>query len=174
MKFTPKTEREIAELGNLPKGAYPFEVLNAAEKRSKSGNDMIDVELLVYAGDGGTRKLHDYLMEKMARKLSNFCHTQGLEVKYDAGTLIAEDCLGRSGYLFLTVQEARPKEDGSGDWPARNSVADYIDTEEYHRLTGAAPKAPVAAAVPAAAAKPVPAPAKAGGAADNEEDDVPF
>jgi hypothetical protein len=164
MNFTPKTEKEIAEMGNLPKGAYPFEVLNAVAKQSKSGNDMIELQLLVFTPSGGQRKMRDWIMEKVARKLYNFCANNGLKAKYDAGTLTAEDCLGANGYLFLGIEKGREKDDGSGNWPDRNSVADYIDAREYRELTGDAP-------AEKASLEPVKASA---GASPAAEDDVPF
>ena len=41
MKVTPKTEKEIAEMGLIPAGTYDFEVKNAEDQVSKaSGNDL--------------------------------------------------------------------------------------------------------------------------------------
>ena len=124
MQFTPKTEKELAERGLLPVGVYPFEVLNATDKTSANGNEMIVLDLLIHCTDGSNRKITDYLMEKVAFKLHGFCKAVGLIIKYNAGNFTAEDCLGKSGYLKLKIEDARPK-DGGGEWPAKNSVNGY-------------------------------------------------
>ena len=174
MRTEPKTEKEIAELGNLPKGIYPFEVLNATAKMSKAGNEMIELELLVHAPSGRSVKMRDWLMAKMARKLYNFCANcgAGLKAKYDADSLTAEDCLGVNGYLFLSIQKGRPRDDGNGDWPDRNAVADYCSEAEARESAEEAgqfvPPAPLPK--PPSAAVPV----KARDAAPASNDDEPF
>lgn len=128
MQFKPKTEKELAEANMIPDGDYAFEVLNAVAKPSRAGNDMIELTLRIFVGES-SRQLNDYLMEKVAYKLFHFCAYTGLQKQYDAGTLTAEDCLGRSGFLSIGTQKGKPKDDGSGDvWPDRNSVKDYIRT----------------------------------------------
>lgn len=129
MKFPAKTEKEIAEMNNLPPGDYPFEVLNAVDGKSSKGNDMITLTLRVFVGDS-SRQLNDYLLEAMPGKLFHFCQYTGLADKYAAGTLSADDCLGRTGYLTTGIQKGKEKDDGSGDvWPDRATVKDYIRGE---------------------------------------------
>jgi len=161
MKFTPKTEKELAEQGLAPKGTYPFEVMTAADRISKtSGKEMIAIEIIFYLPDGSSRKITDYLMESVAFKLNSFCKSTGLLAKYNEGSFSAEDCLDKSGYVNIAIEAAKPKEDGSGDWPAKNKVASYA--------SGADKKTVVA---PAPAATP-----QAGGAAGGDDDgsDIPF
>ncbi len=126
MNIKPKTEKEIAEMNNMPAGDYPFEVLDAIEGPSKKGNDMITLTLRVFVGDA-SRQLNDYLLESMPGKLFHFCQYTGLADKYAAGTLTAEDCLGKTGFLTTGIQKGKPKDDGSGDvWPDRATVKDYV------------------------------------------------
>ena len=159
-----KTEKELAEQGLLPKGTYPFEVADALEKISTKGNEMIVVQLIVYADDGSSRKLTDYLMESVAFKLHSFCKSTGLLPKYNEGNFGAEDCLGRSGYVNIAIEPAKPKEDGNGEWPAKNKVASYA--------SGAADKASSGAVQ--AAAKPAPTEAQQANQGGNVDEDVPF
>lgn len=129
MKVTPKTEKEIAEENNLPVGDYPFEVLNAVNAKSKKNSDMITLTLRVFVGES-TRQINDYLLDSMPGKLFHFCSYTGLAQKYNEGTLTADDCLGKSGYLTIVTQKGKKKDDGSGDfWPDRSSVKDYIRNE---------------------------------------------
>jgi hypothetical protein len=163
MKFTPKTEKELAEQGLLPKGTYPFEVADALEKVSTKGNDMIVVHLIVYADDGSSRKLTDYLMESVAFKLHSFCKSTGLLPKYSEGNFGAEDCLGRSGYVNIAIEPAKPKEDGNGEWPAKNKVASYASGAEK-AASGAVPSV----------TKPAPTEREQANQSDTDSSDVPF
>jgi len=164
MKFQPKTEKEIAEAGLLPVGVYPFEVLEASDSTSKAGNGMIVLDILIHAPDGSNRKLTDYLLEAMAFKLYHFSKHHGLIDKYQAGSLTAEDCIGRSGWVKLGIQKGKPKPDGGGDYPDRNSVATYV----------AGPDLPPRALVPPKAQQPTEAPLGNLLPAGGPDEDVPF
>jgi cobalamin biosynthesis protein CbiG len=121
MKFQPKTAEEIAREDLLPKGEYDFEVVTAEEKTSKTGNEMIALNIRVFSGTTGANFVRDFLLEKIAYKLRHFCEATGLLPKYENGTLTADDCEGKVGRLKLVV-----KEDKTGTYPPQNSVADYI------------------------------------------------
>jgi hypothetical protein len=118
MNFTPKNEQEIAAEGLLPAGLYDFEVITAEEKVSKSGNDMIALELKVYDAEGRTRFVRDWLLEAFLRKLMAFCKETNLRGAYEAGTLKAGDLVGKSGKVELAIEE-------KGDFPAKNTVKTY-------------------------------------------------
>lgn len=140
MKVTPKTEKELQEMNNIPDGDYPFEILDAIDGKSKKGSDMITLTLRLFVGES-SRQLNDYLLDAMPGKLFHFCQYTGLADKYAAGTLTAEDCLGKTGFLTVKTQKGKLKDDGSGDyWPDRSSVSDYI--------RGEFKKAPVVAPAP--------------------------
>jgi hypothetical protein len=124
MQFKPKTEDEIQRENLLEEGAYPFQVVEAAEGKSKKGNDMITVKLRLYRPSGGECFVFDYLLEAMAFKLLHFCEEVGLADKYEAGTLTDEDCVGKEGMVMIGIQDAK------GGYPAKNVVADYGEDEE--------------------------------------------
>jgi hypothetical protein len=120
MKFTPKTEEEIQREGLLPIGEYPFEVIEAKDKVSKNGNQMIEVKVEVFNLDEDTsRFIFDYLMEKMAFKLRHFCAATGLIEAYEDGSLSAEMCQGKTGTCKVGVKH-------SEEFPSRNEIRDYI------------------------------------------------
>ena len=110
-------------------GIYPFEVSEAIDKKSKSGNDMIELKLKIWDQLGHERQCFDYLLESMAHKLRHFCEVGGLIDKYDSGDLQAVNCIGKSGHLELVIQVGKPKPEG-GYYPDKNSVKDYIKTEK--------------------------------------------
>ncbi len=148
MRFVPKTEEECARGDLLPEGTYETVVRAAEEQTSKAGNDMLKLTLDVYGPDGVV-VVWDYLLEKMAHKLRHFCYACGLEKKYEAGTLTAEDCEGHTVATEIVVKKSKdPK------YSDQNAVEDY---QKFER-GGAAP------AVKAAAK----------GHAPLEDDDIPF
>ena len=130
MRFAPKTEEQLNEENLIPAGNYPFEVVIAEEKQSKAGNDMIALKLRVYHGERALC-VNDWLMESMGFKLRHFCEETGLLDKYEAGTLRADDCDGKSGFVTLKVE---PKK---GDFAAKNAVKDYCKAKEEDKANAA-------------------------------------
>lgn len=124
MKFAPKSEKEIAEAGLMPKGIYPFEVIDAEDSVSKKGNDMIVATLRIFTPDGKSRQLNAYLMEAMAAQLFHFCTYSGLAAEYGAGTLEAAHCVGKTGYVKIGI-----KEDKTGQYGPQNNVVDFVRLE---------------------------------------------
>lgn len=121
MQFQPKTEKEIAESRLLPNGEYDFEIIEAKEKTSAAGNDMIELKLRVSNGDGIARMLTDYLLPKRAAKLRNCCAACGVLQKYESGLVSDDDFPGKRGRLKLAIEKKR-------GYPDRNVVADYLVT----------------------------------------------
>jgi hypothetical protein len=143
MKFNPKTEDQINNEKLCPEGVYAFEVLNAIEGQSKSsGADMITLKLRLFVGSEDTYLMDDYLLDSVAYKLFHFCAYTGLAPKYEAGSLTAEDCKGKQGFLKLGIQKGKKKDDGTY-WPDKNTVKDYVRNEgvKPNRIGQAAPAA---------------------------------
>ena len=135
MKFSPKTEKEVAGRLLLDPGRYKFEVAKSTDEVSAKGNEMIHIVLKVYGkGADEVAFVHDYLLESMAHKLRHFAYAVGLGIKYEAGTLSADDCFGRSG----TVALRHRKDDG---YDTKNEVQDYIVPEGYDEQKEAVGKA---------------------------------
>lgn len=120
MRFTPKTDAEIAQANLLPAGEYDYEVVSAAEKTSKTGNDMIELRLRIFAGES-ERSLTDYLLEAMPAKLKHFCDSHGMSQHYTNGTLHARDCEMLMGRCKVGVEKDR-----AGKYPDKNRVIDYV------------------------------------------------
>lgn len=166
MRFTPKTEKELSEMGILPDGIYPYEVVDAVDTTSAAGNDMIELSLVIFAPDGGTRKASDYLLEKLVFKLNHFCKQNDLLGAYANGSLCADDCIGKSGYLLLSMEKGKEKADKPGQfWPNKNTVKDYVPPPAR---SGALAEPETRHTPPPAAAKAAPV------AAGNIDEDVPF
>lgn len=86
----------------VPNGAYPFTVLNASLQESKAGNEMISLELEVNVGERYI-KVFDRLVftDKALGFIKRFCEATGLEDKWEAGSLEAEDCIGAEGLVQI-------------------------------------------------------------------------
>lgn len=124
MRLSDPLSREESRQGDvLPQGIYPFDVVEATDSRSKSGNEMIKVRLRIHTPEGKQRILYDYLLEAMKFKLAHFFEAIGKWDVYERHEFSADDCYG-SGSLKLIIQEAK---DG---YAAKNSVDDYILTDE--------------------------------------------
>lgn len=132
MKFTPKTDQQIAEEGLIPAGTVcDFEVLEAEGKLSNAGNEMVAVKLKVWRPNGSTTLIFDWLLTDMMWKLKAFADAVGMTAEYDRGELPPEAMIGRAGKLKVGIRPA------SGDWPAKNSVTGYVKPEGA--TAGAAP-----------------------------------
>ena len=54
----------------LDEGCYSFEVFKAEDKKSKAGNDMIELTLHVYDGKGGAKVfVYDWLTSAFKKKV---------------------------------------------------------------------------------------------------------
>lgn len=120
MKFTPKTEAEVSAFELFPVGEYDFDVIKAADVVSSKGNEMIKLELDIYAANGNKTRVFDYLLEALAYKLKHFCDCVGLSKAYEEGKLNAEMCMGKAGRCKLGIQK-----DKNGEYPDKNVVNDY-------------------------------------------------
>lgn len=120
MKFTPKTEREIAEEGLIPSGTVcDFEVLEAEDTTSKAGNDMIALKLRVWRPNGSTTMMRDWLLPNFPAKLLAFAKATGMEDAYHAGAFSADDLIGKAGKLKVTVEN-------SDQYGAQNRPGFYV------------------------------------------------
>ena len=154
MKFTPVSEQEAdAMSANLwPNGDYDFEVREATEKESASGNEMTELEVWIYDTAGGRRLVFDYLVatEKSAWKIRHFAASCGLLPQYERGSLAANEMVGRTGKCTVATQQAKD------NYPAKNVIRDYL------KATGTP------------AARPVVSRARTPAPAGDIDDEIPF
>lgn len=155
MQFAPKKESEINKFENLPEGDYPFTVLESGIQISKSaknaGKEMVRLKISVHGKDFD-RHVYDYFADWFSEwKLKHFCETAGLARNYAAGDVRPESdgWKDRTGMVRITIEDD-PK------YGEKNSVDDYLPSEEQKVESLATPKPAVPAPVP------------------SEEDDVPF
>lgn len=126
MEFQPKTRKEIESDLVLQPGIYDFECVKAEETVSKSGNQMLAIEIRVFKPDGSTTNMRDWLLPidgMPMEKLLNFCDSVGLSGAFESGKLSAHDLIKRTGVVKTFV-----KEDPEYGMQAR--VANYIPYED--------------------------------------------
>jgi Protein of unknown function (DUF669) len=108
----------------LPEGTYDFVVADANDKQSQSGNDMIELQLIIKGPDGQESKIFDNLVfsPKAFWKIDMFRVCTG--DKLVAGQSVefnAEDCLDRTGKCYVIVDKYEGRE--------RNRVKEYLDRD---------------------------------------------
>ena len=121
MRFTPLSDKELAEMNMIPEGYYRYKVLESQDRRSQKGADMIEMKVEIYC-DGGKRVLFDYLHEAMMHKINHFCKVNDMMDKYDQGTLTSPDCRGKSGGFVHIVKQ----KDKTGQYPDKSVIKDYV------------------------------------------------
>lgn len=126
MQFTPIDEKEYAMRDVWPSGWYAATIGDAPtsviEKISKSGNNMFQVNLIVYGENGGFKLLTAYIMAdgKAAFQLREAAEAFGVLEQYREGKLTAEDLKGKSGYVKLGIEE-----DLTGQYKPKNKIVSY-------------------------------------------------
>jgi len=129
MRFQPKSKDELNNMTLVPEGIYSFKVIEAQDKTSRAGNEMIELKLSIENEAGHTRVLFDYLLEAMASKLYEFCETTSLSRNYEMGTLRPADCLHKTGHVEIAIDQGKEKPEG-GFYPDKNTVKRYILSEK--------------------------------------------
>src|SRR5260221_9645948 len=88
------SDEEIESLRKrLLAGEYPFEVIKAEKKLSKSsGNPMIELTLKIWDQEGNEFKQFDWITNspKMAWKTKHFWESVGLPEKYNTKNLVSD------------------------------------------------------------------------------------
>lgn len=131
LTFTPKSEEELLKDMLWPEGQYAFQVLEAQQKPSKSGNEMIVIKMILINSSNQNKTINDYLMCDLSSqllKLRNFCHTVGLGNQFESGRLCAEDCIGKEGILEL--KRVGERKVGDAVYPPANNVKDYVVSQK--------------------------------------------
>jgi hypothetical protein len=106
----------------FPDGDYPFRVNDAQLKTAESGNEMIEMELIVSDKNGEGITVIDRLVftEKAYWKIDQFRVATGENLTNDQKVMFeAEDCIDREGWLTLGIDQYEGRR--------KNVVLGYID-----------------------------------------------
>jgi len=124
MEFNPTDAGDRGGFSLLPEGLYDIEVVEAEERSSKSGNQMIALTIEVRHPDGYPSRVWDYLVSTPAAifKIKQFCDAAGLTSEFAAGTLTQAHCRNRKLKAKIFVESGR---EGFQD---RNAIREYLPT----------------------------------------------
>ena len=124
MRFNPLNEEEAAKQssGLFDPGLYDYEIAEAAETTSNSGNDMIKLTVLVFDRNGDHKRIWFYLVntQKSQWKIREFARSCGLLDSYNNGSLSETECVGCTGQCELGIEPAQ------GQWPAKNVISSWL------------------------------------------------
>ena len=133
----------------LPDDWYDAEIVNAVEKQSKAGNDMLQVTFKVFAGSA-FRLIDDYFVnnnQSMLSRLKKLCAVVGHN--FAAGEVGPSNLMGKSLKVMV-----KTRKDETGKYDDQNVVAGYRSlTDEV---------------------QPQPAEAGQNGGTVGQGDDIPF
>jgi hypothetical protein len=112
--------RKAAQRKLLAGGQYPARIVEAVEKASKAGNDMIELLVAVRGADGGERELRDWLVgnDRGALKLRHAAEAVGALAKYEAGEIGQDDFPGHDVRVKIIIEKRR-------GYPDQNRIDDY-------------------------------------------------
>jgi hypothetical protein len=162
MEFNPQDAgSDRAAFTLLPEGLYDIDVVEAEERTSQKGNQMIALTLEAKHPDGYPSRVWDYLVSTPAAifKIKQFCEAASLTSQFESGRLSLQDCQGIRLKAKIYVEAGR---DGYQD---RNAVREYMPSDGRSTQPAGISTMPETLAVEAAA---VPAPTAVG------EDEIPF
>ena len=109
MQFNPN---DLVEYKPVEEGNYVFVVVNAEDATSQRGNEMIELTLQVDIADREDPiKVFDRLVNtpKALWMLKQFCQAVSPSINFEAGELIAANCIGLIGTAHLILGDENPK-----------------------------------------------------------------
>ena len=112
--------RKASQRKLLSAGQYPARIIEAVEKASKAGNDMIELLVTVRGADGKERELRDWLVgnDRGALKLRHAAEAVGALAKYEAGEIGQNDFPGHNVRVKIIIEKRR-------GYPDLNRIDDY-------------------------------------------------
>ncbi len=112
--------RKASQRKLLTAGLYSARILEAVEKTSKAGNDMIELLVAVRDKDGIERQFPDWLVgnDRGALKLRHAAEAVGALAKYEAGSVGQEDFVGQNVRVKISIEKRR-------GYPDQNRIDDY-------------------------------------------------
>lgn len=130
MNYEVVTDEAYKMRGVWPKGwyaanvKYPGSEPTVTVRKSKSELNMFVVDFEVFNTEGALKNIRSYVMAegKAAWQLRSAAEALGLLEAYRAGTLAADDLVGKSCWVKLDIEE-----DPTGQYEPKNVIRDYSD-----------------------------------------------
>ena len=143
MSYKPLTKQQANEMARPPlivDGQYQCELMEYHHTnkynnvlKDKNNEDMTRIKLKIWDHEGRERFIFTNLFwgenNKMSYRTRHFAESFGMSELYDSGKMYDNfrECLNTCGHCEIYTQNARDKNDGSGEmWPAKNDIRDFI------------------------------------------------
>lgn len=123
MEFNPTDSSGNSSFELLPDGTYDIEVVEADERTSQKGNEMIALTIqATHPNKEYPVRIWDYLVSVPGAvfKIEQFCSAAGLTDKFKAGRLLSDDCVGKKLRAKIEIEAGRD------NYPDRNSIKEYV------------------------------------------------
>jgi hypothetical protein len=118
----------------FPAGEYEAEIVDIKATVSKAGNDMLKLDIDCFSNGGKKVRVFDYIVVPSSLyKLKAICKFTGIE--FDGA--VEEQIL--KGKRLMVKLKIEPE----GDYPARNSIAAYVDSVDQQQPAPSAAMKPV-------------------------------
>lgn len=125
MIFEPLTDEQIeSQKKRLIPGMADFEILDAKEKTSKSGNPMIEVILRVWDSEGTQGQLKDFLPSNVQWKIKSILQAINKGDLYQTGNVTSLDLVMGCGKCMLGMEKSRDPQ-----FPDQIRVKEYLSLE---------------------------------------------
>ena len=130
----------------LKEGIYEAVVTESQDKRSSSGNPMMDMTLTVYDDLGKTHEVRDFLVftKPMMWKVVHFADSAGCLPGYEDGKLCSQLAINKRVMVKIAIEEGKeiPLDKLNGKpqgtkYFDKNKVEDYIKKEDQKPSSGA-------------------------------------
>ncbi len=130
----------------LKEGIYEAVVTESQDKRSSSGNPMMDMTLTVYDDLGKTHEVRDFLVftKPMMWKVVHFADSAGCLPGYEDGKLCSQMAINKRVMIKIAIEEGKeiPLDKLNGKpqgtkYFDKNKVEDYIKKEDQKPSSGA-------------------------------------
>jgi len=123
MKTTFRSESDairVSRRGLLSAGWHDAPIIEAIEKASKRGTDMIELTITIADAEGNQRTLRDWLTDTAlgAAKLRHACEAVGALTRYESGAIGQADFPGHDVRVKIGIEKKR-------GYPDRNVIEDY-------------------------------------------------
>jgi hypothetical protein len=119
IEYNPEDILETNDYKPFPVGEYEAEIIEALQMKSKAGNDMVRLNIVVTNDNGSRTRIYDYIVfPNTLYKLKSLCRC--LSMKFD-GILDEQVLVDQRVIVRLGIDK------GNDEYPAKNRIDRYID-----------------------------------------------
>lgn len=123
----------------IKEGVYEGVITSSEDKKSSTGNPMMDMTVTVYDENGKPHDVRDFLVftKTMMWKVVHFCDSAGILKEYEEGKLCSQVAIDKRVMVQVGVEEGGeiPQDKLKGKplgskYPDKNKISEYIKRSE--------------------------------------------